>query len=98
MNINHLEFIKWQEQQQQLGYKKVYGEKGTKKPDDPQKEKKYERELKRKRYIHWYKHENACSKKVVKKRFRQKWKREREQGEWHTPVNREYRTYGYETW
>ncbi|WP_145925756.1 hypothetical protein [Bacillus mobilis] len=75
---------------------RVYGVK--RKPVNPKQKKEWlKRKTETQYFANQYK-ESKPVKKKVQKRFRNDWRMECAKGRWHRPVNREYHTYGHETW
>jgi hypothetical protein len=70
----------------------------SEKNKDPKKEKKKDRLKKELGNSYFYKHEEKSYRKQYQKSFKSKWKIEKSIGEYHIPINKEYKTYGYLTW
>ncbi|GAB6550109.1 hypothetical protein bcgnr5378_38000 [Bacillus cereus] len=96
MFINQYELELWAYAEKSKEINRVYGSK--REPVDPkQKRKWFKRKIETKSFANQYK-ESKPVRKRVRKRFRNEWRVECAKGRWHRPVNREYHTYGHETW
>ena len=96
LNINYNELLLWGMEQDRKLAQRLFEEK--KRAKNPKEKKWYEQKRKQLRSKHFFEKEEVWVKKITQKKFRRDWKKERSSGEWHRPVNREYRTYGWITW
>lgn len=96
LNINYSELLQWEIEQDRKIAQRLFEEKRRVK--NPNEKKKYEQKRKQLRSKHFFEKEEVWVKKITRKKFRRDWKKERNSGKWHRPVNREYRTYGWITW
>jgi len=96
LNIDSKELLLWEIKQDRKIAEKFFEKK--RKTKLPYEKKMYEKKRKQLGNRHFFKKEDVWVKKAIQKKFRRKWKEERNRGNWHRPVNREYHTYGWITW